>query len=391
VSDPRLLRGAPLLDALATARAATLAATFDLDDARWRVPFHRGIQPVAWDLAHIGWFAEFWLLRGPHRVAADGNVLAEVSDSRFGRDEHYDSARISHRERWQMQLLSRQQLQQRLADQLGACQERVANRGDDPETLYHARFAVFHELMHVEALAWTRALLGYPAPAGTTMRQFELRPEVRVAGGDHAIGQRRDEARFAFDNELPGRYAQLAAYRIDAQPVTNAAFQAFVDADGYRRTEFWPERAGAWLARQDRTLPERWRRTANGDCEQQWFDRWLPLVPNEAVIHVTAWEAEAYCRFVGRRLPSAAEWEVAAEHTQWGHSVWEWTADAFAPFGGFRPGPYTTYSAPWFHAQRELRGGAFATHPWMHDRRYRNFFLPQRTDIFAGFRTAISE
>jgi EgtB-related family protein len=71
----------------------------------------------------------------------------------------------------------------------------------------------------------------------------------------------------------------------------------------------------------------------------------------------------------------------------WGRSVWEWTADAFAPYPGFRPAPYHTYSAPWFHHQRELRGGAFATHELMHDAAYRNFFLPWRTDVFAGFRS----
>jgi EgtB-related family protein len=67
--------------------------------------------------------------------------------------------------------------------------------------------------------------------------------------------------------------------------------------------------------------------------------------------------------------------------------VWEWTADAFQPYPGFAPGPYRDYSAPWFGNHRELRGGAFATHPRMHDLRYRNFFMPQRSDVFAGFRT----
>jgi EgtB-related family protein len=114
----------------------------------------------------------------------------------------------------------------------------------------------------------------------------------------------------------------------------------------------------------------------------------LPLQPQQPVIHVNAYEAEAFCRFAGRRLPTAAEWEVGAPHMTWGNMVWEWTADPFAPYAGFRPGPYHTYSAPWFHHQREMRGGAFATHRLMHDARYRNFFLPQRTDVFAGFRTA---
>lgn len=109
------------------------------------------------------------------------------------------------------------------------------------------------------------------------------------------------------------------------------------------------------------------------------------------MIHVSAWEAEAYARWAGRRLPTAAEWEHAAA-TQpafaWGRSVWEWTASTFTPYPGFAPGPYRDYSAPWFGDHRELRGGAFATHPRLHDLRYRNFFQPGRNDVFTGFRTA---
>jgi gamma-glutamyl hercynylcysteine S-oxide synthase len=211
---------------------------------------------------------------------------------------------------------------------------------------------------------------------------------VFVAGGEFAIGQAPDEPRFAFDNELPGRSVKLAPFTIDAAPVTNAQFLAFVEAGGYRRADYWPGAAGAFRARADRELPARWRRAANGAIEHRWFDQWQPLPLAEPVVHVTAYEAEAWCHWRGRRLPRAAEWEIAADRIAWGRSVWEWTTDAFAPFPGFRPSPYTTYSAPWFHSQREMRGGAFATHAWMHDRRYRNFFLAQRTDVFAGFRSA---
>lgn len=389
MSDVRRLRGAELLAAFDTARAATLAATLDLDDAQWRVPYDRGIQPTAWDLAHIGWFAEFWLLRAPHRLGIDGLVQAAGEAPFFGLDERYDSARIEHRERWRMPLFSREELVERLADQLAACKLRVECGGNDPEVLYHAHFAVFHELMHVEALAWTRAILGYAPPRGLAMTTFARSPEVFVAGGEQAIGTDTDDGSFAFDNERAGRRLALAPFSIDAAPVTNGQFLAFVDAGGYRSAELWPGPAATWLRRAARELPERWRRTPDGRVEHRWFDRWGPLPPDQPVVHVNAWEAEAYCRWAGRRLPRAAEWEVAADRIAWGRSVWEWTSDAFAPYPGFRPAPYTTYSAPWFHAQRELRGGAFATHALMHDRRYRNFFLPQRTDVFAGFRTAI--
>ena len=121
-----------------------------------------------------------------------------------------------------------------------------------------------------------------------------------------------------------------------------------------------------------------------------WFDQWLPLEPVMPAMHLNAFEAEAYCLWAGRCLPTAAQWECAALQTpalHWGHSVWEWTADAFKPYPGFAPGPYREYSAPWFGDHRELRGGAFATHARLHDARYRNFFLPQRTDVFTGFRT----
>ena len=388
MNDPRRLRGADLLAAFDTARAATLAATLDLDDAQWRVPYHRGIQPTAWDLAHIGWFAEFWLLRGPHRLGIDGLVQADGAAPHFGLDERYDSARIEHRERWRMPLFARDELCARLAAQLADCKQRVERDIDDATVLYHAHFAVFHELMHVEALAWTRAILGYAPPLGMAMGTFAPAPEVFVAGGEHTIGGGADGGRFAFDNEGAGRNVTLPPFCIDATPVTNGQFLAFVEAGGYRRLDLWPGPAAAWLARAARELPERWRRTADGRIEHRWFHRWGALPMAEPVVHVNAWEAEAYCRWTGRRLPRAAEWEVAADRIAWGRSVWEWTSDAFAPYPGFRPAPYTTYSAPWFHTQREMRGGAFATHALMHDRRYRNFFLPQRTDVFAGFRTA---
>jgi ergothioneine biosynthesis protein EgtB len=384
--NPRRLSPAELVAALDEARRATFAASLDLDDEQWRVPFDPGIQPTAWDLAHVAWFAEFWLLRGPHRLGTDAHVHADQPARFVGPDAWYDSAQIAHAARWQMPLFARSELLARLQDQLHACQQVLTARAVTLDDLYHAHFVVLHELMHVEALLWTRDLLGLPAPPGYSMPNMPERAPVSLPGGEHQLGIGENEPGFAFDNERPGRTVRPQPFTIDAVPVSNGRFAAFVDDGGYQRPEFWPGAAGDWLQRKPRQLPARWR-AADGGLEQRWFDVWRPLPLDEPIVHVSAWEAEAYCRWARRRLPSAAEWEVAAPHVTWGQSVWEWTADAFAPYPGFRPAPYHTYSAPWFHHQRELRGGAFATHRLMHDHRYRNFFTPGRTDVFAGFRT----
>ena len=188
--------------------------------------------------------------------------------------------------------------------------------------------------------------------------------------------------------EQAARSVTLADFELDSAPVSAGAFARFVEAGGYDDARHWPGAAGAWRAQTNLHHPQRWRRDPSGGWQTRWFDCWLPLAPAAPAMHLSAFEAEAFCLWAGRRLPSAAEWEHAAPHLHWGHSVWEWTADAFEPYPGFTPGPYREYSEPWFGGHRELRGGAFATHARLHDARYRNFFQPQRTDIFAGFRTA---
>ncbi len=393
MTDPRRLAGDALEAALRDSRARTWVGVADLTPAQWLPPRQTGVNPVAWELAHLAWFAEFWILRGPHTRGADGLSVAACSPRHAGPDAHLDSARLAHDARWATPLPARADLVAMLAGQLEACIAVMPRDTDDEVALYFHRLALFHEDMHAEALCWLRAALGHAPPAGSELPRVPTGEPLRVRGGTVHLGRDTRARGFAFDNEAPGRSVVLADFEIDSAPLAAGAFARFVEAGGYDDPRWWPDAAGAWRAQSGRAHPQHWRRDPHSGWQQRWFDRWLPLDPSAAALHLSAYEAEAYCRWAGRRLPSAAEWEHAATTLgpafHWGGSVWEWSADAFAPYPGFEAGPYREYSAPWFGGDhRELRGGAFATHARLHDPRFRNFFEPHRTDIFAGLRTA---
>jgi ergothioneine biosynthesis protein EgtB len=392
MADARLLQGDALAAALLESRARTLALVAGLTSAQWQMPRQPGVNPVAWELAHIAWFAEFWVTRGPHDRDDRGHARARREHRHAGPDAHLDSSRLAHADRWTTPMPTRADLMQMLAGQLDACLAALPPHTDADDALYFHRLALFHEDMHGEAFCWLHAALGYPAPAGMAMPQVPTSQPLGVRGGEVQLGSRIDAHGFAFDNERPGHRVTLPDFEIDSAPVSAAAFARFVEAGGYDEPRHWPGEAGAWRARSAHSHPTRWQPGPQGGWQTRWFDQWLPLDPASPAMHLSAFEAEAYCLWANRRLPTAAEWEHAAStqapHFHWGHSVWEWTADAFTPYPGFAPGPYREYSQPWFGDHRELRGGAFATHARMHDPRYRNFFQPQRTDIFAGFRTA---
>lgn len=373
--------------ALVDAHQRTWAVLADLAPAQWHVPYDAGINPPRWEYGHLAWFTEWWVLREAHWTGPDELQTARPS-MLAGADRWFDSGRVAHSDRWTLDLPPLAEIR----DYARAVHDaaRVQLAASDDAALYAFRLALFHEDMHGEALACMRQTLHYPPPWPLQL------PPLRAGGGDGDVevgsrmfceGSPRDEG-FVFDNEKWAHGIALGTYRISRQCVSNAAYAAFVDAGGYREPRWWSVEGRAWRDQAGIDHPVRWRKRREG-WEQRWFGCWQPLAPDAPVCHVNAYEAEAYCRWAGRRLPTEAEWECAAtlDLVHWGDAVWEWTADAFLPYPGFSADRYRDYSQPWFGTHRSVRGGSLVTRARMRHPRYRNFYLPHRNDIFVGFRT----
>ena len=378
-----LYEGDDLASALADARERTLAIYAHLDLARLEVPRLAIVNPPVWELAHIAWFQERWCQR-----YVEGRALRP---SRLeGADRLFDSSAVAHATRWSLDYPPLIILQAYLRETLEATLERLAHA--TPEERYFFELALLHEDMHGEALLMTLQTLALPAPGiALVSPRAEPAHDIAFGGGTFLMGSPREAGRFVFDNEKWAHEVAVEPFAMASAPVTAGEFAAFVEEGGYRQRGLWSEAGWAWRSAAAREAPLYWRREGTGWSVRR-FDHWQALQGDEAMRHVTLHEAQAYCRWTHRRLPTEAEWEFAATREgplgprQMG-AVWEWTASPFDPYPGFSADPYAEYSQPWFHTHYVLRGASFATRCRLAHPRFRNFYLPERGDVFAGMRT----
>jgi EgtB-related family protein len=373
-----------------TANAETLAQA--LSDTRQRtlgliqawqaalpdlaVPPRPGMNPPLWEWGHIAWFQEWWTVR--NRQRCEGTRSASLGDG-FGpslmprADALYNSSEVAHDSRWSLPLPDLQNTQRYLAEVLAhsLAHLRAAPESTD-EALYFWRLVVQHEAMHNEAAVYMAQALGLTLPEALYVGHAQAGIDPVAISALHIPAQvwtlGHSGPGFAFDNECQAHPVALAAFEIDAMAVTWSQYLPFLQATGH-------------------ALPPHVR-GAQGDWQVRRFGQWQAMDLNAPVVHANAADAQAWCEWAGRRLPTEAEWACAAHSPDfaWGQ-VWEWTASDFAPFPGFVAHPYRDYSEPWWHGHRVLRGACAATSAHVVDVRYRNFFVPERRDIFAGFRS----
>ncbi|MDB5753100.1 MAG: hypothetical protein JWP65_3521 [Ramlibacter sp.] len=384
---------ADLAAALAASRADTLATFSAFAQALpgLEVPLRQDLNPPLWELGHVGWFQERWTARVSQRALgcqADPDAPL-ASPLRPDADALYDSGRVGHDARWELALPSVGETRSDLAHQLAATLALLPAADGAAAALYFFRLVLLHEDMHHEAALYVAQSLGV-AIDDARWQAAPLPPPpapLTLAAGEWQLGS--EDKGFVFDNELRRRPLALGDTTIDAQVVRWAEFLPFVEQGGYGQDRWWTDDGLRWRMAVRAAAPRYLKR--EGASWLQWrHGRWRPLDRAEAACHLTLHEAQAWCRWAGRRLPDEAEWERAAVTApggfRWG-DAWEWTASPFTPYPGFRPHPYRDYSAPWFDGRPVLRGASFMTQPRMRHPRYRNFFPAWRNDVSAGFRS----
>jgi iron(II)-dependent oxidoreductase len=419
------------LDGVRRRSLALLEPVDDDDLLRQHSPL---MSPLVWDLAHVGNYEEQWLLG----AVAETRVAAHL-------DGIYDAFRNPRRDRPQLDLLGPSEARAYVSEIRGRVLDVLDRMPLDDDPLVDRGFVygmvVQHEHQHAETMTATlqlRTSVEYPLVDGSSSPTSDgagsaLAPEMRVDGGPFVMGT--DLEPWAYDNERPAHTVDVDAFWIDTTPVTNRAFAEFIDDDGYANPKWWTDAGWAWVQEAGLEGPEFWAPDGGDGWVRTRLGRVEAVPLEEPVQHVCWYEADAYARWAGKRLPTEAEWEKAASWTPdgvkrrypWGDEepsparanlstsgrfspspagsfpsgaspwgcrqmigdVWEWTSSDFAPYPGFRSFPYREYSEVFFGPDYKiLRGGSWATHPTAVRTTFRNWDYPIRRQIFSGFRCA---
>jgi iron(II)-dependent oxidoreductase len=420
------------LSTLTTARERTTLLTSCVEGPELTAQVSPLMSPLVWDLAHIANQEEQWLLR---TVAGREAIRPEI-------DNLYDAFEHPRSERPSLPLLAPEEARRYAADVRGRALDVLEETAFHGTRLTEAGFAfgmiAQHEQQHDETMLVTHQLRTGPqaltAPDPHPAPLFTGPAEVLIPGGPFTMGTSSEP--WALDNERPAHRREVAPFFIDTTPVTNGEYQAFIDDGGYDEPRWWTAEGWEHIRRHSISAPLFWHRDGG-----QWLRRRFgvtEVVPaNEPVLHVCWYEADAWARWAGRRLPMEAEWEKAARHDPvdgrstrypWGDTdpspehanlgqrhlrpapagsypagesplgvrqligdVWEWTSSDFAPYPGFRAFPYKEYSEVFFgSAYKVLRGGSFAVDAVACRGTFRNWDYPIRRQIFSGFRTVRS-
>ncbi|WP_416974188.1 ergothioneine biosynthesis protein EgtB [Streptomyces sp. 4F14] len=431
-ADPESLRRRAL-ETLTTARARTTLLTSCVEDPDLTAQHSPLMSPLVWDLAHIGNQEELWLLR----AVGGGDPMRPEIDSLYDAFEHPRSERPT------LPLLPPAEARAYAAEVRGRVLDLLEKTDFHGTRLTEAGFAfgmiAQHEQQHDETMLITHQLRKGPqvltAPDPGPATAFTGPAEVLIPGGEFTMGT--DSEPWALDNERPAHRREVAAFHLDTTPVTNGAYLRFIEDGGYDEPRWWHPAGWTHIRQHAIRAPQFWQNDGG-----QWLRRRFGVTevvpPDEPVVHVCWYEADAYARWAGRRLPTEAEWEKAARHDPatgtsrrypWGDAtpspehanlgqrhlrpapagsypagesphgvrqligdVWEWTASDFLPYPGFRAFPYKEYSEVFYGPEHKiLRGGSFAVDEVACRGTFRNWDYPIRRQIFSGFRTARSE
>ncbi|NUO87551.1 MAG: ergothioneine biosynthesis protein EgtB [Cupriavidus sp.] len=396
-SDPRRLPREGLAQALVDTRSRTLAwlAPFGQTRRAWDVPRQYDADPPLWTLGHVAWHAEWWCLRGVRQLDRGGVPVPVASEPSLldGADEWFDPDRIGPDERWEIALPDVAVVKRYAAEVLDGVLRRIALLPDDADlTLYPFRRALLHEDAQGEAVAALLQALGMApaeaagaAPAAAAGHGGTL----HFPGGRFTLGW-SDADGFAWPDELPPQPTYVPAFEIDMALVSNAQFLEFVEDGGYEHPAWWSSAGRQWLMTQERSAPRYWSRHPESRAWMlERFGTLRTLNPDEAVRHVTLYEAQAWCVWAGRRLPAEAEWELAATQNrglQWG-ALREWTATPYEPYAGFVASPSDGDMVGRFGTHQAVRGVSFASPARLRHVRARWARLPEDDLSFIGFRT----